>query len=95
MGIANLTDVGCVLRLMRRAALEKIISKTTRPNSDVVIGGDAFSLHLTMLALENDLRLIEVPVTFNSRLGYSKTGSNELFRGIKYGLKFMRFIVFN
>ncbi len=93
LGIVNLTDVGCLLRLIRRSALEKIILKTTNPNSDSVIGGDAFSLHLTMLAIENDLRLIEIPVTFNTRLGRSKTKSNEFFTGIKYGLKFMWFII--
>ena len=95
LGIVNLTDVGCLLRLIRRSALEKIISKTTRPDSDSVIGGDAFSLHLTMLSIENNLRLIEIPVTFNTRVGHSKTKSNEFFTGIKYGLKFMWFILKN
>ncbi len=93
MGIVNLTDVGCVLRLIRRPALEKIISKTTYPNSDSVIGGSAFSLHLTMIAIENDLRLIEIPVTFNKRVGKSKTKSNEFFTGVKYGLCFLWFIL--
>ena len=95
LGIVNLTDVGCLLRLIRRSALEKIISKTTHPDSDSVIGGDAFSLHLTMLSIENDLRIIEIPVTFNSRIGHSKTNSNKFFRGIMYGLKFMWFILKN
>lgn len=93
MGIVHLTDVGCLLRLMRRSALEKIISKTTYPNSDKLIAGSAISLHLTMLSIENDLRLIEVPVTFNSRIGVSKTKSNEIFTGMKYGLKFIWFVL--
>ena len=93
LGIVNLTDVGCLLRLMRRSALEKIISKTTYPNSDKVIAGSAISLHLTMLAIESDLRLIEIPVTFNSRIGKSKTRSNERITGLKYGIKFIFFIL--
>ncbi len=93
LGIVNLTDVGCLLRLMRRSALEKIISKTTYPNSDKVIAGSAVSLHLTMLSIESDLRLIEIPVTFNSRIGKSKTKSNERITGLKYGIKFIWFIL--
>lgn len=93
LGIVNLTDVGCLLRLMRRSALEKIILKTTYPNSDKVIAGSAISLHLTMLSIESDLRLIEIPVTFNSRIGTSKIKSNERITGLKYGIKFIWFIL--
>lgn len=93
LGIVNLTDVGCLLRLMRRSVLEKIISKTTYPNSDKVIAGSAISLHLTMLSIESDLRLIEIPVTFNLRIGKSKTKSNERITGLKYGIKFIWFIL--
>ena len=93
LGVVDLTDVGCTLRLMRRAGLEKIINQTTYPNSEKVIAGKAFSLHLTMLAIENDLRVIEIPVTFNKRIGQSKTKSNEFFTGIKYGLIFLWFIL--
>jgi len=93
MGIVNLTDVGCTLRLIQRSALEKIIDGTTYPNSDKPIGDNAFSLHLTMLAIENDLRIIEIPITFNKRIGKSKTKSNDFFIGIKYGLTFLWFIL--
>jgi len=93
LGVVNLTDVGCALRLIQRHGLEKIINQTTYPNSDEVIAGKAYSLHLTMLAIENDLRIIEIPVTFNKRIGKSKTKSNEFFTGIKYGLIFLWFIL--
>ena len=91
LGAINLTDVGCLSRMMRRTALEKIIDLTTYPNSENVISGSAISIHLTILGLQNDLRIVEIPITFNSRIGYSKTKSNELLHGIKYGIKFIWF----
>jgi len=93
MGIINLTDVGCLFRLMKRNSLEKIIDNMTYPGTDEPIGGVAFALYLTMLSVENDLRIVEVPVTFNKRIGYSKTESNKRFKGIKFGLKFLWFVL--
>jgi len=93
MGIVNLTDVGCLYRAIRLDALQKIIDKTTYPGTDKPIGGVAFALHLTMLGIENNLRIVEVPVTFKKRVGKSKTGSNEVGKGIKYGLRFLWFIL--
>lgn len=93
LGIVNLTDVGCLLRLIKKSSLEKIISKLTYPNSDSPIGGSSFSLYLTMLAIENDLRIIEIPVTFKKRIGKSKTRSDEFFSAARYGMKFLWFIL--
>ena len=57
------------------------------------IGGPAFPLYLTMKSIEKDLRIVEVPLTFNKRLGESKTRSDEKISGIKYGLIFLKFIL--
>lgn len=94
-GIINLTDVGCVFRLIKRNALEKIIDKLTYLDTDEPIGGIAIALHLTMLAVENDLRIVEVPITFNKRIGTSKLESNKRLKGIKYGLQFLWFVLVN
>lgn len=55
----------------------------------------AFALHLTMAGIENDLRFVEVPITFNKRIGKSKTRSNERLMGIRIGLSFLWFILKN
>jgi glycosyltransferase involved in cell wall biosynthesis len=92
MGIVNLTDVGCVYRVMKRKALEKIVEHLTYPNTDEAVGGIGIGLYLTMLGIENDLRIIEVPVTFNKRIGISKLEPKKL-HAIKIGLKFLWLIL--
>ncbi len=92
-GIVNLTDVGCVYRLMRKNALEKIIDELTYPDSDTPIGGIGIGLYLTMIGIEKDLRIIEIPVTFNKRIGISKIESNKFPKAMKVGLKFLWLIL--
>jgi len=93
MGIVNLTDVGCFYRLMKRNALEKIIDELTYPNSDKAVGGIGIGLYLTMLGIEKDLKILEIPVTFNKRIGTSKIESNKLSKAIKIGLIFLWLIL--
>lgn len=93
MGIVQLTDVGCSFRCIRREALEKIIDKFTYPGTDKVVVGNEFALFMTMIGIENNLRVVEVPVTFKKRIGVSKTGSDKKKMGIIYGLKFLWYIV--
>ena len=92
-GIVNLTDVGCVYRLMRKNALEKIIDDLTHPNSDIPIGGIGIGLYVTMVGIEKDLRIIEIPVTFNKRIGVSKIESNKFPKAVKVGFKFLWLIL--
>jgi len=92
-GVINLTDVGCLNRMIRREALEKIIDKCAKPSSNKPLVNDEFALLLTMTGVENNLKIVEVPVTFNKRIGLSKTGSSQRRKGIKFGLKFLWFIL--
>jgi glycosyltransferase involved in cell wall biosynthesis len=92
-GIVNLTDVGCIFRLIRRDALEKIVNDLAFPDSDKTIAGIAVTIHLTMLGIEKDLKIIEVPITFKKRIGISKIGTNKKFHAIKVGLIFLWFIL--
>ena len=93
MGIINLTDVGCVYRVIKRDALEKIIPKLTHPGSDRPVGGEGIGLYITMLSIENDLKIIEIPVTFNKRIGKSKLTGVGIGKTIKIGLKFFWLIL--
>ena len=92
-GIINLTDVGCIFRMIKKEPLEKLTDQFIDQKTGDAIGGSAFLLYLTMRSIEKDLRIVEVPLTFNKRLGQSKTRSGEKISGIKYGLMFLKFIL--
>ena len=92
-GVVNLTDVGCNFRLFRTEALKKIVNELTYPSTDKVKAGIGVAIHLTMIGIQKDLRIIELPVTFNKRAGKSKIGSNRRIRGIKIGLIFLWLIL--
>jgi len=86
LGRIRLTDVGCTFRVLRREALERIID-------DLKVGGDHFSPHMILEALRNDLRIIEVPIKFNKRVGVSKGAGSGRRRAIRIGLRMLREIV--
>ena len=92
-GVVNLTDVGCNFRLFRAESLKKIVDELTYPGTDEVKAGIGVAIHLTMLGIQKDLRIIEIPITFNKRRGKSKIGSNRRIRAIKIGLTFLWLIL--
>jgi glycosyltransferase involved in cell wall biosynthesis len=61
----SLTDCGCTLRLIHRAALMRILD-------DLTVGGSHFLPEMVILALKRGLRIIEVPVNYRRRVGGSK-----------------------
>lgn len=96
MGVVNLTDVGCSYRCVRRDALERIIEEFTDPKTNEVVikpTSGLFALFMTMMALKNDLKVVEIPITFKKRIGISKTESDKKIKAIKYGLEFFWYIV--
>ena len=92
-GVVNLTDVGCNFRFFRAESLKKIVDELTYPDTDKVKAGIGVAIHLTMLGIQKDLRIIEIPITFNKRRGKSKIGSNRRIRAIKIGLTFLWLIL--
>ena len=77
LGVAQLTDVGCSYRCMRRESLEKIIGDFTKNNSEEFVDevdSITVALFTTQCAIENDLRIVEIPITFKERKGTSKSG---------------------
>jgi len=93
MGVVNLTDVGCIYRAIRKKPLEKIIHEFTKPDSEEVIPGEEFTLFMTIKALRNNLKIVEIPISFKKRVGISKTGSDKKLGAIVIGLKFLWFIL--
>jgi len=93
MGTVQLTDVGCLYRIIRKESLDSIIHRFTKPKTNEVIPNDEFTLFMTIEALKNNLRIVEVPITFKKRLGKSKIGSDKKIKAIKLGLHFLWYIL--
>ena len=96
LGIVELTDVGCSYRAIRKDSLEKIISQLESPYAQKVIyrkKGWLFTIFLTMLGISNDLKIVELPITFKKRIGISKSQANQKKKGLVYGLNFIWFII--
>lgn len=96
LGIVKLTDVGCLYRCIRKETLKKIEFELTstdakkirnNPNSGLIAN------FLTMTGIENNLKIVEVPITFKKRIGISKTGANKKLKAISYGLQFFWYIL--
>jgi len=81
-GKVRLSDVGCTYRAIRKDSLERILPKLSE-------GGNTFSPHMILVALENGLTVIEVPVTFRQRIGESKGVGNQKVKGFLVGLQML------
>lgn len=87
-GVINFTDVGCTYRAIRKESLSKIIDKFYDPNGKVVPGLE-FTAFMSIISLQKNLRIIEVPVSFKKRIGFSKTGSDKGVKALKIGWKYI------
>ncbi|HQE91956.1 MAG TPA: glycosyltransferase family 2 protein [Anaerolineae bacterium] len=66
----NLTDVGCTMRLIHRAALHTIQGQFT-------VGGSYFGPQMILLALQHQLRVVQIPVNYQRRVGQSMATGNK------------------
>jgi glycosyltransferase involved in cell wall biosynthesis len=74
-----LTDMGCTMRGIHRHAYEKIRGRLS-------IGGSQFGPHMLLEALLAGVRFMEIPVTYNKRVGESMVTGN-LGKAIVLGLQ--------
>ena len=68
-GGPSLSDCGCTLRLLQRAALERIQPQLT-------VGGSHFLPEMVILSLKHKIKIIEIPVNYRGRVGESKITGN-------------------
>ena len=87
--VVNLTDVGCYFMIIKRDALLKIIDQLSKKETEKLTWHLTLRLYTTLLVIEKDLRLVEVPVTYKKRIGKSKIGTGKNLRTIKMGLLFL------
>jgi len=83
-GNVRLTDVGCTFRAINKKSLKKIVNKFK-------VGGSEFSPEMIIVALKNNIRTVEIPVHYRTRIGESKITSN-FYKSFKVGLKMLKLI---
>jgi glycosyltransferase involved in cell wall biosynthesis len=84
-GGPSLSDCGCTLRLIRRAAAQRMLPRFT-------VGSSHFLPEMVCLALLDGARLVEVPVNYRRRVGESKiTGS--MRTTVRVGARMLALIV--
>ena len=89
LGRSTMTDVGTTYKLCQRATLERLL-----PAVNPAINLE-FNAHLLDVALSLDLVVVECPLTFHQRVGVSKGGNVNNWRGFTVGLRMIRGVVFN
>lgn len=84
----RLTDMGCTYRVIRKSALEKIID-------ELKVDGNHFSCEMILKALQKNLMVIEIPVTFRKRVGESKGVGSNFFKAAKTAFEMWKLIMFS
>ena len=94
MGVTSFTDVGCGYRCIRRDGLEKMIGQIRNDYLNKIDeDGWMFNPYLNLCSVDNELKTVEIPITFNRRSGISKSGSDEKSKGFKLGLRMIWLIL--
>lgn len=88
LGKATLTDVGTTYKICRNEALKDLLPKLDK-NINL-----QFNPYFLDCAIENDLKVIECPITFHKRIGRSKGGNINNVIAFKLGLKMIKGIIF-
>jgi hypothetical protein len=87
LGRGTITDVGTTYKLCRRDALARLL-----PHLNPAINLE-FNAHFLDTALNCNLVLVECPITFHRRVGVSKGGNVNNWRGFRVGLRMIAGIV--
>jgi hypothetical protein len=88
IGRGTLTDVGTTYKLVRNAALKRLLPHLNREiNLE-------FNAHFLDTAFALGMRLVECPVTFHPRVGESKGGNRSNWRALTVGLRMTAGILF-
>jgi len=88
LGRGTITDVGTTYKLCRRKALMDLL-----PRLNPAINLE-FNAHFLDVALRHGRALVECPITFHARVGVSKGGNTNNWRGFTVGVRMIRGIVF-
>ena len=96
LGIIQVNDAGCSFRCIRNESLKQFISDFTNPTSnELVFGANSVTIGMftTTKAIEHDLRIVEIPITFKKRIGISKTQATKKLFALRYGFQMIWYII--
>ncbi len=91
-GVAEIEDLGCSYRCIKREALIKIVDQMDKvfiKNKIYELQFSPIGTYMAMIAIENNLKIVQVPITFQKRVGESKSGVSKKKYGFKIGLHFL------
>jgi hypothetical protein len=88
LGRSTMSDVGTTYKLLRRDALKPLL-RLVNPSINL-----EFNAHFLDVALEHGALVVECPITFHPRIGVSKGGNTDNWRGFTVGLKMIKGITF-
>lgn len=88
IGRGTFTDVGTTYKLCRNAALSRLL-----PLLNPAVNLE-FNCHFLDVALQNDFRILECPITFHNRVGVSKGGNASDLRALKVGMRMILGVLF-
>lgn len=88
LGRSTITDVGTTYKLCRRDSLMRLL-----PRLDPAVNLE-FNAHFLDTALANDQVLLECPITFHQRVGVSKGGNINNWRGFTVGARMIFGLLF-
>ncbi len=81
LGRGTITDMGTTYKLCRRDSLIRLL-----PHLNPAVNLE-FNAHLLDTALYQNLVLLECPITFHPRIGFSKGGNVNNWRGLVVGVR--------
>lgn len=84
LGRSTMTDVGTTFKLCRRDTLKELL-----PLVNPAINLE-FNAHMLDVALEHSAVLVECPITFHPRMGESKGGNINNWRGFNVGMNMIK-----
>lgn len=80
-----LSDVGCTFRVLSRETLRAISPRFT-------VDGSSFGLEMLLVAVIKRIRLVQVPVTYQTRVGESSV-TGHFGKALSLGLEMIRMII--
>ena len=89
LGRGTITDVGTTYKLCRRDALVRLL-----PHLNPAVNLE-FNAHFLDIALRRGLLLLECPITFHARIGLSKGGNVNNWRGFTVGARMIYGLLFD
>jgi len=88
LGMTNLSDVGTTYKLCRKSTLQSLLPKLD-PNVNL-----EFNPYFIDKALNYGYKIVECPITFYQRVGFSKGGNSSNYIAFKLGMKMIFGILF-